>query len=163
MRFFRYFPTTIDINGKVLVNLSKKILLGKNLSDQSIMFYKYILSDGERLDTLAKKVYDSEEYQWVIMLVNGMFDPRQDLPMSSTEFDAYITDQYGSVSNAMATVHHLEDENGEWVDSEYPFIKYEISVYDYEDRINERKRQIKLVRQEYIGIYAEELKRVLGQ
>ena len=163
MRFFRYFPTTIDINGKVLVNLSKKILLGKNLSDQSIMFYKYVLSDGERLDTLAKKVYDSEEYQWVIMLVNGMFDPRQDLPMSSTEFDAYITGQYGSVSNAMTTVHHLEDENGEWVDPEYPFIKYEISVYDYEDRINERKRQIKLVRQEYIGIYAEELKRVLGQ
>lgn len=163
MRFFRYFPTTVDINGKVLVNLSKKILLGKNLSDQSIMFYKYVLSDGEQLDTLAKKVYDSEEYQWVIMLVNGMFDPRQDLPMTSTEFDAYITDQYGSVPTAMTTVHHLENENGEWVGPEYPFIKYEISIYDYEERINERKRQIKLVRQEYIGIYTEELKRVLGQ
>lgn len=161
MRFFRYFPTTIDIEGRVLVNLSKRILLGNNLADQSIMYYKYVLSEGERIDTLAKKVYDSEEYQWVIMLINKMFDPRQDLPMTSREFDRYIIDQYGSVEYAMTTAHHLEDESGEWVDDQYPFYKREISIYEHEDRINEKKRRIKLVRQEYIGVYTEELQRVL--
>lgn len=162
MRFFRYFPTTIDISGHVLVNLSKKILLGKNLSGEATIYYGYRLSDGERLDTLAKKLYDSEEYQWIIMLVNNMLDPREDLPMSHREFNQFLTDKYGSVESAMTKIHHLENEDGEWVDETYPYYKNEISVYDYEDQKNESKRNIKLVRPEYIGVFSEELKRIMG-
>ncbi len=161
MRFFRYFPTTIDISGHVLVNLSKKILLGKNLSGESTIYYRYRLSDGERLDTLAKKLYDSEEYQWIIMLVNNMMDPRQELPMSHQEFNEFLKQKYGSVETAMSTTHHLEDEYGEWVNEDYPYYKNVITMYDYEDKINESKRNIKLVRPEYIGIFTEELKRVM--
>ena len=161
MRFFRYFPTTIDISGHVLVNLSKKILLGKNLSGESTIYYGYRLSDGERLDTLAKKLYDSEEYQWIIMLVNNMMDPRQELPMSHQEFNEFLKQKYGSVETAMSTTHHLEDEYGEWVNEDYPYYKNVITMYDYEDKINESKRNIKLVRPEYIGIFTEELKRVM--
>ena len=161
MRFFRYFPTTIDISGHVLVNLSKKILLGKNLSGESTIYYGYRLSDGERLDTLAKKLYDSEEYQWIIMLVNNMMDPRQELPMSHQEFNEFLKQKYGSVETAMTTTHHLEDEYGEWVNEDYPYYKNVITMYDYEDKINESKRNIKLVRPEYIGVFTEELKRVM--
>lgn len=162
MRFFRYFPKTLDGQGNILTNLSKKILLGKNLSEQAVVYYTYYLKDGERVDVLSKRLYGSEEYQWVILLINNIMDPRQELPLTNREFEHYLTDVYGSVENALTTVHHLEDEYGEIVDSQYPLSKREVSVYEFEERKNEEKRLIKLVRPEYISAFVEELKRVMS-
>lgn len=162
MRFFRYFPKTLDGQGNILTNLSKKILLGKNLSEQAVIYYTYYIKDGERLDVLSKRLYGNEEYHWIIMLINNMMDPRQDLPLTNREFEQYLSYLYGSVETALTTVHHLEDENGEIVDAQHPFSKREVSVYEFEERKNEEKRLIKLVRPEYISAFVEELKRVMS-
>lgn len=162
MDFFRYFPTTLDVNSKVLVNLSKRVLLGKNLENESIIYQKYVLKNNERLDTLSKRLYGDEKYQWILMLVNGMFDPRENLPLNYTDFDDYLIDKYGSLEYTYATIHHYLDENGKYVNESYGGVKTSISVYEYEDSLNESKRYINIVRKEYISNFESELKRLFN-
>lgn len=162
MKFFRYFPRTVDGAGRIITNISKKIVLSQGMKDTASIYYSYFLKDGERLDTIAKRRYGSEEYQWIIMLVNNMMDPRENIPLSHSEFNQMIEDTYGSVATAQTTIHHYEDVDGNWVDDTYAFARNEITVYDYEESLNEAKREIKLVRPEFIPQFEEELRRVMS-
>ena len=160
MKFFRYFPKTVDSNSRILANISKKAALSNSLRNEALLYYTYRVNDGERLDSLSKKVYGDEQYQWVIAMVNNMMDPRFDLPLSYTEFIEYLTDKYGSVENSQSEIHHYIDASGRIVD-QWTTPHTPVYTYDYEETLNESKRTIKLVRKEYVSQFLEELKRVM--
>jgi hypothetical protein len=161
MKFFRYFPKTIDESSRIIANLSKKLVLSANLTNAAAIYYSYRIKDGERLDVLSKQIYGNDQYHWVIAMINNMMDPRFDVPLKYDEFNQMLINKYGSVEIAMSQIHHYVDADGLIVD-QYTTPHTPVYSYDYEESINESKRMIKLVRPEYISQFVEELKRVMG-
>ena len=52
------------------------------LSDR-VVWYDYIISDGETPEILSYNYYNSVNYHWVILLTNQIQDPQWDWPMST--------------------------------------------------------------------------------
>lgn len=161
MKYFRYFPKTVDESSRIIANLSKKITISNKLKNESVLYYTYRLNDGERLDTLSKRAYGDEQYHWVIAIINGMMDPRFEVPLSYSEFDNFLIDKYGSTEIAMSKIHHYIDAVGNIVD-EFTTPRTPVYCYEYEESVNEAKRSIKLVRKEYVSQFVEELKRLMS-
>ena len=127
-------------------------------------FYDYTLQDGERLDQLADMYYGDSKYVWVIILANDMIDPQFEIPRPYNEFRKYVINKYGSWENVVNGTHHYErisiykdtdtkvaDLNPSIIISEdqynslLPQERKEVKNLEYEENLNENKRNIKLL------------------
>lgn len=160
MKYFKRFPNTFDIDARLITNITKNVLISKNLKNASQLYYTYKLEDGERPDNLAFKLYADESLQWIIALINDWLDPRTTAPLTYAEMQEYLIQQYGTLETAQTTIHHYEDAAGEWVNAENT---PNIAVYcdQWEERQNEARREIKVVRKEYVEAFQQELKKAL--
>jgi len=108
MFYFNSFPkvSTIDYNGNtiVLTNLLKRIELIPSLLKNPLLFYQYDIQEGDTPDIIANKYYGDSYRYWLLLFGNETMDPQWDWPLTSSQFDAYIKDKYGSISNATGTV-----------------------------------------------------------
>tara|TARA_B100000123_G_C25711170_1_gene420022 strand:- start:462 stop:1025 length:564 start_codon:yes stop_codon:yes gene_type:complete len=168
-KFFEYYNTTeYELSGKTftLTNITLRYKFRQNLAKNVYNFYDYTLKDGERLDHLADTYYGNSKYVWVIILANDMIDPQFDIPRPYQEFRKYVENKYGSWENVVNGAHHYErisvykDTDTKIVDLNPPLIidedqynsnellpieKKLITNLEYEEQINESKRNIKLL------------------
>ena len=59
--------------------------------------HDYEISEGDRPDTVAQKVYGDVKYTWVVLLLNNIMS-LYDWPMTNEEFELYLIGKYGSLS-----------------------------------------------------------------
>ena len=159
-----------------LTNITLRYKFKQNLSKNIYNFYDYTLRDGERLDQVADMYYGDSKYVWVIVLVNDMIDPQFEIPRTYDEFRKYIKNKYGSWENSLNNVHHYErvsvykDSLTKVADINPPLIisqelyssndllpeeKRQISYLEYEEKINESKRKIKLLDKSQLNLIIE--------
>ena len=171
--FFENHPITLyDLHKKqkplVMTNLTVYFKLQEILADRTTVLYQHFIQDGERPDVIAKKAYDDSSLDWIIFLTNNIVDPRWDWPLPQIDFQKYVISKYGSISAAQAQNHHYEfiaqeltKVSRDGVMTITPEIKYEIDLttynattptkrragdsFTYEDRLNEEKRNIKIL------------------
>lgn len=182
--FFRNFPTVeYDIEhdgGKATITdftLRYKILAA--LKDRAAVYYEYDIQDGERADIIADKYYGNSTYEWLVFLANDIIDPQFDWPLSQRNFESYIKSKYGNTQVAYQQIHHYEwiirpqsilDGN---ISPEYavevslakyntlaPSARRVVYAYDYENTLNERKRQIRLIDKVYLSNIISEIQNV---
>ena len=65
----------------------------------------------------------------------------------------YVETKYG-VDQALAT-HHYENADGDTVHVSYAGIKYSITNYDHEDRLNETRRTIKILKPRFLAEFVD--------
>jgi hypothetical protein len=108
MFYFNSFPkiSTIDYNKNtiVLTNILKRIELIPSLLKNPLLFYQYDIQEGDTPDIVANKYYGNSYRYWLPLLANQTIDPQWDWPLTSSQFDNYIKDKYGSVATATGTV-----------------------------------------------------------
>ena len=93
---------------RILVkNLFKRAKLRTDIESAITAFNYYLIEEGERPDTLAKKIYDNEELDWVILITNNITNIRDQWPLSSNDLNSYMLDKYGSEEN-LTKIHHYE-------------------------------------------------------
>ena len=93
---------------RILVkNLFKRAKLRNDILSSITTFNDYLIEEGERPDILAKKIYDNEELDWVILITNNITNIRDQWPLSNNDLNSYMLDKYGSQEN-IAQVHHYE-------------------------------------------------------
>ena len=93
---------------RILVkNLFKRAKLRNDILSSITTFDDYQIEEGERPDILAKKIYDNEELDWVILITNNITNIRDQWPLSHNDLNTYMLDKYGSQQN-LAEVHHYE-------------------------------------------------------
>lgn len=100
-------PIRFPISDKQYVlakNIFRKYKIRERSFQSSVFFNKYTIEDGERLDTIAAKVYGSSEYDWVIMLTNNIVDPYSDLPIRDSNLYDFVVEKYDNPEG----VHHYE-------------------------------------------------------
>ena len=176
--YFRNLPKVkYDINGAEpnkflnVTNIMKRISFKPSVIEDISDYYPYRVKDGERLDILSFQKYGTVAYAYLIMLVNDITDPLFDWPLSSQQFEKYITNKYGSVSSAMNTTKYyyqiIRAEVARTGTSErIPAVKFIVdqttydalgigdrstqSQYEWEDELNDNKRDIKLINAAFI-------------
>ena len=93
---------------RILVkNIFKRAKLRTDIESAITAFNYYQIEEGERPDTLAKKIYDNEELDWVILITNNITNVRDQWPLSNNDLNSYMLDKYGSEEN-LTKVHHYE-------------------------------------------------------
>jgi hypothetical protein len=174
MKHFHYFPQ-IEYSDEAAVNIMVRGKIRDAILQRRALYYKYTISPGERPDIIASKYYDNPRHTWALFYANNMFHPIHDWPMDDNVFTKYLETKYG-VSyprGALALPHHYEvvdqatgqnliiDEatyNTYSIDAQHT-VK-EVSVYDHEVEMNDKKRNIVIIDKSYILDLTNELSKL---
>jgi hypothetical protein len=184
--YFSYFPTTqhdlTNIGQNVeLTNIIRRFKIKNSLSTDTRVYEDYDIQAGERPDTVADKFYNNPNYAWLILLFNDIDDPVFGWPLFNNDFDNFIIGKYGSIASAQGTVHEYRKVlnpksvkfDGRIVEKRTVTIdlttyntlgaslRESISQYDYEEEVNENKRQIKILHERYLTNVSKQVKGIL--
>lgn len=185
MFIFKSFPTTPYSVGSKTLDLTNIMLHSRVLdlaANKSAVFYEYDIKDTDRPDTLAYRYYGDSSYDWVLFVTNNMIDPTTDWPINESVFSTYIENKYGSMSKATQTVHsyyriispqkivqsEIIKERAIQVDHEtyLALADYErraLSVYEYEQEVNDKKRTIKILKKNYLARFVSDYERMFSK
>jgi len=171
--YFRNIPKVrYDINGAEpnkylnVTNIMKRISFKPSVIEDISDYYVYRVKDGERPDIISHQKYGTVAYAYLIMLINDIYDPLFDWPLSAQQFEKYLINKYGSVSSSMGTTKYyyqiIRAEVARTGTSErIPAVKFIVdqttydaldtgdrttqTQYEWEDELNDNKRDIKLI------------------
>jgi len=167
-------------------NLFKRGKLREDIFQDLTYFTKYKVIGDERPDEVAYKIYGDENLDWIVMLSNNILNFENEWPMAQQSFDKYLLDKYGSYSNMYLTkqyetneVRDSEDriiiEKGLIVPSDWSITFYDtglgqlvtrssvypVSNFEYEERIQNDKRNIYLLKDILVGLVIDDVETVM--
>ena len=164
MAYFKKFPNLIydfNINGKTqyrrVKDITRNVRFRQEVLENITLYDEYDIIDGETPEIIAEKVYGDAEYHWVVMLCNQLYDYRNDFPLTQVVLDKYVEEKYGDAAD---DIHHWEDADGVIQDQSVVGVA-SVSNRQYEDRLNESKRRIKLPSRRVISKILNEFKELI--
>jgi hypothetical protein len=131
MAYFTYFPQifysfdTANADYSLVTNVMSRVKILREVLDNSLLYYKYEIKEGETPEIVAYNFYGDVQKHWIILYANSIIDPKYDWVLHSKELENYIISKYGSIEDAKTELHH-----------------YEVTIEEYnsvDGRINERK------------------------
>lgn len=148
MTYFGRFPL-VRYNGVLQVNLTARADLISAVRDDPSYFYEYVVEEGESPELIADRFYDDIELAWVVLMANQIVNVFEEWPKSYHELEEYIREKYPNPNG----IHHYESiSSGIVVDSDYPlYDRRPVTNTEYEERLNDEKRNIKLILPDFIG------------
>jgi hypothetical protein len=176
MAYFSQFPKiSYDITGnnvvKVVPDILRRIKIKSAIKDNLSMFDKYDVSSGETPEEVSYKVYGSTDYFYVILLVNEITDRYYGWPLSDQAFEEYVKNKYANPG----AIHHYEKVQSSGpltgsgpedydhlieVNSTDPDAE-SVSNYEYERRLQDQKRQIKILDPAFLQSFLNEFKKLI--
>ena len=173
MAYFEMFPSVFyDMKGDgqytLVKDLMSRVKLVASVKENILNFDYYDVKDGETPEMIAQKYYGDVNLHWTIFIVNDIIDYYDDWPMSVQKFEQFIFDKY---ENPQA-IHHYEitqtsGDTTRTIDvgmntTEYPSATA-IDNYTYEDRLQTKKRQIRLIQPQYIEQFVSEFDKKINE
>lgn len=153
MSMFRNFPrqtTRIGDEFVTITDIFRRVYAKVGINELTEL-ETVTVPEGMTPETVAHKYYNRVDLHWVILIVNNIVDVREEWPKSQSDLVKYCTLKYGSLENIYET-HHYENDEGVIVDSDYTDgYKTAISNYDYEEQVNDEKREIKMLKPKYLS------------
>lgn len=156
MSFFDRFPYTTfvlpDGSDTLVRDITRAIALKFEQVDAQNIFEDYEVLDGEKIEHIAYRFYGSTEYHWILIFINGILDPLNDLPQKDYVIRRACQAKFGDLNG----LHHYENANnpGEWVDFLHtPGIP--VSNLDWMTSENEKKRRIRILRPQYLSEFVD--------
>jgi len=167
-----------------LKNLFKRGKIRDDIYGNVTAFSKYMVLDGERPDTVANKIYEDQNLDWVVLISNNIINVQNEWPMGQYDFQRYLDNKYSP--DQLGQIHHYETneirnkagilllQGGLTVDADFTY-KYtdvdgtlesvnsvkSISNIQYEITKNDAKRSINLLRQKYIGVIIDDMREIM--
>lgn len=109
MQYFATLPKIVyrdkDRTSKVYTNLMARANIVPSMLNNPLVFYTYDLQDEDTPEIVAHKYYGDVYRYWIVLYCNQIRDPQWDWPLSSNDFQKYITDKYTEI-NPYSTAHH---------------------------------------------------------
>jgi hypothetical protein len=155
-------------NFKLLPNILKRVKLRQGIRTGSFLFDKYDVRDGERPEDVAFKLYGDAELHWIVLMVNDITDRYYQWPLSQPQFQEHLTDKYGAGSED--ATHHFEKTTDSGPTSGSGPNDYShlvecneddegfaiITNRQYEQRLQDGYRQIRLLNPQFLDPFVEE-------
>jgi len=165
-------------------NLFKKGSIRPDIFQDLAFFEKYKIIGDDRPDNVAFQVYDDSSLDWIVLLSNNIINVQTEWPLSQNNFDRFLLDKYGDYNTLYNGVHHyetVEEKNSQGVtivaaglevQSNYSVSYYDyfidsqvtknnlvvpITNYEYEERLENNKRNIFLLKPKYLNVVFDDL------
>ena len=160
-----FYDNKGDGNYSVMTNLFSRVKLLDNTKENISDFDYYNVKDGETPEMIAHRYYGDVNLHWTILAINDIVDYYEDWPMSVQRFEEFVKEKYDNPQG----IHHYEitQTSGDTtvtIDVGMNTTDYSgtpISNYQYEDKLQEQKRQIRLIQPRYIKEFVKEFERKL--
>lgn len=150
---------------KILTDITTNVRIIREVLSNITVYDEYDIVDGETPEIIAGKVYGNPLYHWVIMLANDRYDYREDFPLDYTSLLKRVETLYGSGDANINGTHHYEalfpDGHVYTVNSDYPEA-YIVTNFQYEERLNESKRRIKLITKPVLDAVVKEYSKMFN-
>ena len=173
-QYFSQFPLTnynlSGVNGNTIevTDIFRRVKARSKIADNVTLFDNYDVHEGEKPEDVAYKIYGESDYFWVVTLVNNIVNRYYDWPLPEFAFQQYLKDKY---SNPDA-VHHYEisQESGDTdvkinigtSNADYPTATL-ITNYEYEQKLQDDKRKIRLLDPSFISQFVTEYKSLMSE
>lgn len=174
--FFSNFPKILyDINNSkndvLATDFFRRLKIRSKVLNESFLYDLYDIADGDTPETIAYKHFGDTNLHWVILITNDITDRYYDWPLTTEQFESYINDKYSNPDG----VHHYEitqssgKTSGEGP-SDYSHIievnstvsgATAVSNREYEQRLQDKKRQIKILNAGYLTTLIEEFEELI--
>ena len=169
-------------------NLFKKGKLREDIIENLTLFEKYTIIGDDRPDNVAYEVYGDATLDWVVLTSNNIINVYDEWPMSQQSFDTYLTQKYLFNYNLIYNgIHHYESKEvrnsqgvvifpeGITVEATQTVSYYDyydekqvtinvavpITNYEYEEKLNNEKRNIFILKNEYLNIVFDDLEEMM--
>ena len=184
---FEYVSRTADTKQiseyQKVKNLFKRGKLKNDIFTDLTYFTKYQIVGNDRPDNVAFNVYDDETLDWIILLSNNITNIQTEWPLDHQSFYNFLISKYGSEEQIHA-VHHYEttevrntdktiivpkglkvpkNYSIEFYDEELKSyttvsnITTEITNYEYENKIEDDKRNIYVLKSDYLNVIMNDI------
>ena len=167
-------------------NLFKRAKLRDDFFENAIAFNTYLVQGDDRPDNVADKFYGDEFLDWVVLILNNILNVRDEWPMAQREFNVYLNNKYDQ--DQLLSIHHYETKRvvdadgfallgqGNVVPPDFVLnwsyagvnnslsgsdVMTSITTIDYEIAKNDKKREINLIRPEYIKVVLEDMREIM--
>ena len=164
-------------------NFFKKGFLREDIFQNLSFFTKYSISGNDRPDNVAFEIYQDSTLDWLVLMANNIVNIQNEWPLSNRDFDELMLDKYGSYDTLFNGIHHYETTEvkdardvkivnaGLKVESDYSVTFYDeraggmrtvtptipVTNYQYEQKVNEDKRNIYILKPRYLQIVRDDL------
>ena len=174
MQYFEEYPKIVyDLVGrgdyKVVTDLLRRVKVRDGVKNNVSLFDKYNVKDGETPEQVSNKFYNSEDYWWVVLLMNNVKDRYYDWPLSTVQFQNYMKSKY---ANADAIRHYeITQTSGQTqIQDNSHLIEVpsttagatSVSYREYENRLQDKKRQIRILLPSYLNTFVQEFSTKIG-
>ena len=191
MGYFRELPNLLypsflpnkksSLDYIMVKNVFRRVKLRDDLYNNFVVFQKYEIPEGARPDNVSEEVFGTPNLDWVILTVAGILNVRNEWPLSNRDLYNYAYDKYGDSLNSTRFFETTEVKDsssrlilpkGKVVDSNFtipnptnpsatlnPVVG--ISNFIYETRINEEKRNINVLREEYLQEFLDDMRQIM--
>ena len=153
---------------KLVTNLLKRVAVRSKVRSNTLLYDTYDVKEGETPEILADKLYGDAELHWVILFVNNVIDVYHQWPQNQNQFLAYINNKYSDVD----ATHHYEisQVSGDTTikidigtdNTDYPTASI-VTNYEYEEDLQDKKRQVKLLDPAYIEPFVAEFEALMAE
>jgi len=191
MSYFRELPNllypsflpekTSSLDYVEVKNIFRRVKIRDDLYKNFVIFQRYEIPEGARPDTVAEDLFGSANFDWVVLTVAGIINVRNEWPLSNHDLYNYCLDKYGDSLNSTRFFETKEVKDssgrlilpkGKVVDSNFtipnptnssatlnPVVG--ISNFIYETRLNEEKRNINVLREEYLQEFLDDMRQIM--
>ena len=162
-------------------NIFRRVKIRDDLFNNFTVFNKYEIPEGARPDTVAEELFGSANFDWIVLTVAGIINLRNEWPLSNRDLYKYVNNKYGDSldSNRFFETTEVKDATGRLilpkgkvVDSNFTIPKpgepnatlnpvVGISNHEYETRLNEKKRNIFILREEYLQEFIDDMRDIM--
>jgi hypothetical protein len=178
MSYFSKFPNMVyDVknngNFKLLPDILRRVKQRNAIKSGQFIFDTYDVKNGEKPEDIAYKWFGDAQLHWVILMTNDVTDRYYQWPMNDAQFEEFIADKY---SNPDA-VHHYEitKSSGRTTGqgpNDYSHLvevnsdtdnAISISNREYEERVQDKNRSIRLLNQRFLSDFLEEFDKLIKE
>jgi len=160
-------------------NIFRRMKIRDDLKNVFNVFNKYEINDGDRPDNVAKELYGKSSFDWVVLITANIVNVRDEWPLSSKELYDFTVSKYG-LTKINEVRHHETTEvknnrgivilpKGKVVDDNFKIPNPEninaelnpvrgVTYYEYESILNEEKRNIDVLRSEYLQQFLNDIR-----
>ena len=170
-------------------NLFRRVKVREDLFANFMQFDKYKVVGDERPDNVAQKVYDNDDLDWIVLISNNIVDLNNEWPLTQSQLNEFLNDKY--TPQELVSIHHYEtlelrdsrnqlilpagivvDEDfnleylsGGQVKSTNSLVDGRpvkaVTFYDYENDLNDKKRNINVLKPELLGVFIRDFERIM--
>ena len=164
-------------------NIFKRAKISDDIFSDLTFFTKYKIVGDDRPDIVANKFYDDPRLDWIVLLSNNIMNVQTEWPMTQSDYYDFLIDKYGD-EETINKVHHYRCTGvttndgivivpeGLTIESDFSVTYFDASIgssvtktgiseevtnLEYENDIQDAKRNIFLLKPTYLNIVFDDI------